>query len=284
MKPEGYEELCKETLLNYAEASHSVKSDENVINFAIFGINKDSNSDGGIASFVSVVSFNKETKKVTFAVFKEQVIVYIPVYAGMGGLQDAYEYGGAPLLAKTIKYNFGIDINGYIEVNMDVAARLVDNVGGIQITNTDTTKVINAIDSYNEKFGKTVEYPDVSNGKAMLNGEQALAYLRADYQNSNEVFKVLGDAVFKSGLKGIIDNAEIVLDETKTAIQKDDFIEVAKLALAMLKNAETTTITVGEKTYDQLNFNRQNNRVFYCDMVTEREALVNALYAAPVSE
>ena len=202
----------------------------------------------------------------------------------MGGLQDAYEYGGAPLLAKTIKYNFGIDINGYIEVNMDVAARLVDNVGGIQITNTDTTKVINAIDSYNEKFGKTVEYPDVSNGKAMLNGEQALAYLRADYQNSNEVFKVLGDAVFKSGLKGIIDNAEIVLDETKTAIQKDDFIEVAKLALAMLKNAETTTITVGEKTYDQLNFNRQNNRVFYCDMVTEREALVNALYAAPVSE
>lgn len=282
--PEGFEKLCMDTLLNYAEASHSIKSDENVINFAIYGINKDSNASGGVASFVSLVSFNKETKKVSFAVFKEKVLVYIPVLADMGGLQDAYEYGGSALLTKTIKYNFGIDINGYIEVNMNAASRLVDNVGGIQIANTDTVKVNSAIESYNEKFNKQVEYPNVSNGKVVLNGEQALAYLRADYDNSNEVFKVLGDAVFKSGLKGIVDNAEIVLEETKTSIVKEDFIDVVGMALVMLKNAETTTINVGEKTYDSLTFNRGNNYIYHCDMEAEREILINTLYGAPVTE
>ncbi len=283
LKPDGYEELCMETLLNYAEASHSVKSDEKIYNFAIYGINKFDNSKGGIASFVSVASFNKETKKVTFVVFKEMALAYIPM-VGMGGLQDAYEWGGAPLLTKTIKHNYGIDINGYVEVNMNVAARLVDNVGGIQLPNTNQTKVNDAIDSYNAKFNKTVAYPNVSNGKAMLNGEQALAYLRADYENSNEVFKILGDVVFKSGLKGIINNAEIVLDETQTSILKDDFIDVTKMALAMFKNVETKTINVGESTYDVLHFNLANHRVFYCDMEAEREALVNAIYGAPAAE
>lgn len=285
LNPEGFEELCMETLLNYAEASHSIKSDEKIFNFAIYGINKlDENAESGIASFVSVVSFNKETKKVTFAVFKEKVLTYIPVYGNMGGLQDAYEWGGAALLTKTIKHNFGIDINGYIEVNMNVAARLVNSVGGIQIANVDQNKVNDAIEGYNEKFGKSVAYPEVSNGKVTLNGEQTLAYLRADYENSNEIFKILGDSVFKSGLSGIINSAEIVLDETQTSIVKDDFIEVTKMALAMLRNAETTTINVGESTYDQLSFNLANNRVNYCDMEVERAALVAALYGAPAAE
>ena len=282
--PDGFEKLCMDKLMNYAEASHSVKSDEKVINFAIYGINTDSNTSGGVASFVSIVSFNKETKKVSFAVFKEKVLVYIPVLADMGGLQDAYEYGGAALLTKTIKYNFGIDINGYIEVNMNAAARLIDNVGGIQIGGTTPVDVNKAIDSYNTKFNKQIAYPDVSNNKVMLNGDQALAYLRADYANSNEVFKVLADAVFKSGLGGIIDSAEIVLDETKTSIQKDDFIAVVGMALVMLEKAETTTVNIGEETYSVLSFNRGNNYIYYCDMEAERELLINTFYGAPIAE
>lgn len=284
LKPEGYEELAMNTLLNYAEASHSIKSDENVINFGIYGINKfaDSN-ENGIATFVAVASFNKTTKKVTYAVFKEMVLTYIPM-VGMGGLQDAYEWGGAALLTKTIKYNFGIDINGYIEVDMTVAANLINNVGGLSVVGMDQGKLTSAIESYNKKFGTSVQYANVSNGKVVLDGYQALAYLRADYEDSNAIFKALGDTVFKSGLKGIKASVNVVLDGTKTSIQKDDFIAVSKMAVAMLKNAESTVVVVGEGTYDVLSFNLQNNRVFYCDMLVERTALVNALYGAPAAE
>ena len=280
--PDGYKELCMETLLNYAEASHSIKSDENVYNFAIYGINNfaDSN-ENGIASFVAVASFNKQTKKVTYAVFTEKLITYIPM-VGMGGLQDAYEWGGAALLTKTIKHNFGIDINGYIEVNMSVAASLIDNVGGLAIKGVNQTNINNAVDNYNKEFGTTVGYPNVSNGETTLNGAQAIAYLRADYEDSNAIFKVLGDAIFKSGLKGIKAGVEIVLDGTKTSVEKDDFVAVGKMALSMLKNAESTVINVGEGTLEHLDFD--DYRIHHCDMTAEREALVNALYGAPAAE
>jgi len=284
MNPDGFEELCMETLLNYAEASHAIKSDENIYNFAIYGINKfaDSN-DNGIASFVAVASFNKTTKQVTYAVFKEKILTYIPM-VGMGGLQDAYEWGGAALLTKTIKHNFGIDINGYIEIDMTSAANFIDNAGGLALSGLDSKKVNDAIVSYNEKFGTEVASVEVSSGKATLNGLQTLAYLRADYEDSNSVFKALGDTIFKSGLKGIKSGVEIVLDGTKTSVQKDDFVAVGKMAVSMLKNAESKVVTVGASTYGEFAFNARNNRVYFCDMIAEREILVNALYAAPEAE
>ena len=278
LKPEGYEQLCNDALLNYAEASHAIKFDANIYNFAIYGINKfvDSN-ENGIASFIAIASFNKQTKKVTYAVFKEKVLTYIPM-VGMGGLQDAYEWGGAALLTKTIKHNFGIDINGYIEIDMSSAIKLIDNAGGLALTGANQTKINDAIDSYNVKFGTKEQYPNVVNGTTTLNGAQTLAYLRADYNDSNLVVKALGDTIFKSGLRGIKASVNIILEGTKTSIQKEDFIALAKMALSMLRNADSSVVNVGASTFSQLSFNRHNHRVSYCDMTAEREILVNALY------
>ena len=167
---------------------------------------------------------------------------------------------------------------------MSVAANLIDNAGGLALSGLDNKKLNDAIGSYNEKFGTEVAPVDVSSGKATLNGLQTLAYLRADYEDSNNVFKALGDTVFKSGLKGVKAGVEIVLDGTKTSVEKDDFVAVGKMAISMLKNAESKVVNVGASTYDQLSFNLANNRVFYCDMEAEREILVNALYSAPKAE
>ena len=278
---EKFQPIYMDVLLNYAEASHSIKSDENIYNFAIYGINTFSSTENGLATFIMVASFNNETKQVTYATFKENVLVYIPM-VGVGELQDAYEWGGSVLLSKTIKHNFGIDINGYIEVDMSVASNLIDNVGGLTISGVSQNNVNAAIEKFNERFETDVQYPNVSNGKTTLNGLQSIAYLRADYEDSNIISKLLGDVVFKSGLKGINAGVNIVLDGTKTSIQKDDFIAVSKMAVAMLKNAESTSINVGDSTYAV--FWYADSSVYYCDMVAEREALVNALYGAPAAE
>lgn len=278
---EKFQPIYMDVLLNYAEASHSVKSEENVYNFAIYGINTFASNENGLATFIMVASFNKETKKVTYATFKENVLVYIPM-VGVGELQDAYEWGGSALLSKTIKHNYGIDLNGYIEVDMSVASNLIDNAGGLAISGVSQSNVNGAIEKFNERFGTEVQYPNVSNGKTTLNGLQALAYLRADYEDSNIVSKLLGDVVFKSGLKGIKAAVNIVLDGTKTSIQKDDFIAISKMALIALKNAESVSVNVGDGTYTV--FWYANSSVYYCDMEAERAALVNALYGAPAAE
>ena len=83
-----------------------------------------------------------------------------------------------------------------------------------------------------------------------------------------------------------LDLVDVVREEYNIQLDmlRDKYEVRLKMALAMLKSAETTTINVGESTYDVLHFNRKNNRVFFCDMEAERAALVNALYGAPAAE
>ena len=275
---EIYKNAANDVLLNYAEASHSIKSNENVYNFTIYGINKFADSDDGLATFIMLASFNKETKKVTYVTFEEQILVYIPL-VGIGNLRDAYEWGGSALLTKTIKYNFGVDINGYIEIDMSVASTLIDSVGGVAVADINVAEMNEAIDSYNEKFKTEIVYPEVSNGKATLNGMQAIAYLRDGFASSKAVLNALGNAIFSNGLKGMTNGFNVIADGTKTAFEKDDLIALAKMSLSMLKNSETETIHIGD---DKTLFYKYSSFTFYMnDPEAERAELVNALYGEP---
>lgn len=279
MGVEGYDEVFMNVLLNYAEASHSVVENENIYNVAIYGINKFADSkDNGIASFIMVASFNKQTKNVTYAVFNERVLTYIPK-VGVGGLQDAYEWGGAALLSKTIKHNFGIDVNGFIELDMTVAEKVIDNAGGLAIVGASEQKVNDAINSYNKKFNLSVPNAVVANGKATLTGAQAMAYLRADYEDSNIVAKAVGDTIFKLGFCGVLKSGKMILEGTNMSINREDFISVGRMAISVLKNADTKFVNIGYTTTTTVSFNKANNRVVYCDTEAERATLFNALYA-----
>ena len=281
MSSEKYIKATNDALLNYAEASHSIKSSENVYNFTVYGINKFANSNDGLATFIMLASFNTETKKVTYVTIEEQILVYIPL-VGIGELRDAYEWGGAALLTKTIKYNFGVDINGYIELDMSVASALIDSVGGVAVADINVAEMNEAIDSYNEKFKTEIVYPEVSNGKATLNGIQAIAYLRDGFASSKAVINALGDAIFSNGLKGMTNGFNVIADGTKISFEKDDLIALAKMSLSMLKNAEAETIHVGD---DKTLFYKNNVFSFYMnDPTAERLELVNALYGEPKAE
>lgn len=282
MDSEVYKTAAYDALINYAEASHNIKSDEKIYNFAVYGINTFESNEKGLATFIMVASFNSETKKITFASFEEQILVYIPM-VGVGELRDAYEWGGSALLTKTIKYNFGVDINGYIEIDMTMAAELIDSIGGVAVSNITATDIAKAIDSYNKKFNINVTYPDVSNGKATLNGLQAIAYLRSGFNGSSAVLTAMGKAIFGNGLKGMINSFNVICGGTKTSLLKDDLIALAEMSLLMVKNAETSTIHVGaDKT---LFYVTGRDFSFYMnDPVAERTTLVNALYGAPVAE
>lgn len=270
-----YIEAANGVLLNFAEASHSIKSSENIENFAIYGINKFADSDSGLATFVVIASFNKDTKKVTYITFTETALVYIPM-VGVGRLTDAYQFGGSALLTKTIKYNFGFDINGYIETDMTMASKLFDSVGGVTVSNTSTTAMTAAIDSYNEKFNTKVEVPEVSNGKAQLNGMQAIAFLRASNENLSQVVKALGVAIFTEGLFGMKDAFNLIISGTKVALERDDLTTLAKMSLSMLKSAETSYLVVGDETKFSLYY--KGSYAYVIDGEFERNKVITAIY------
>lgn len=244
-----YGTYYNEVLTNYAEASYSIKSEEHIYNFAIYGISE--NGTDKNATYIMIASFNAETKKVTYAEFNAHMVVYIPAIAdkveySVGPLKEAYEWGGALLLTHTLKQNFGVDINGYIEMNMSVAEKLIDQVGGIEI------------------------------GGSKKNGAEAIDYVGQNLNLTSELVKTLATAIFKSGIGGMLDCLDIVIAETSSAIERKDFVAVGKLAVSALKDAKPNTISIGD----------DYNNVWYpgvaahaCkDYEAERVALQSALY------
>ncbi len=120
----------------------------------ILAIGTDERSDQyryGRADVIRVVRVNYTTQRVSVLEFPRDLWVQIPeIYDNTGQdhdkLNTAYFYGnpglhfwdhpsqGPGLLARTLELNFGVKVDHYIAVSMDVFVNLVDALGGIDVT------------------------------------------------------------------------------------------------------------------------------------------------------
>jgi LCP family protein required for cell wall assembly len=132
--------------------------------------------------------------------------VDIPGY-GSAKLNAAYSYGGAELLMDTIEYNYKIAIDSYISVSFVGFADIIDAVGGIKVTVSDSeADALNVIlqSEVNEIMGDDVNSDLLSGGGTYtLNGKQALSYSRiryvgnADFERTERQRNVMEQVVSK---------------------------------------------------------------------------------------
>ncbi|MFF7974194.1 LCP family protein [Streptomyces sp. NPDC007905] len=90
------------------------------------------------------------------------------VYPGTGRhtkLNAAYAEDGPTLLVRTIEYNTGLHIDHYVEIGFGGFAKIVDAVGGVEIT-------------IDKGFKDKDSGANFKTGKQTLNGEEALAFVR----------------------------------------------------------------------------------------------------------
>ena len=152
----------------------------------------------GLADVTRVVRVNFVTPSVTMLDFPRDLWVEIPyISTHLNGqdhekLNQAYLYGnpgdgfhywndpsaGPGLLALTLNINFGVKVDHYIAVNMKTFTKIVDAVGGIDVT-------------FNEPVALSHD-PNLQAGTHHLNGTEALevarnrvdgVFSRGDYQN-----------------------------------------------------------------------------------------------------
>jgi len=120
----------------------------------ILAIGSDARSDGykyGRSDVIRVVRVDYISQRVSVLEFPRDLWVQIPeIYDNIGQdhdkLNTAYFYGnpglhfwddpsaGPGLLARTLELNFGVKVDHYIAVSMQVFVDLVDALGGIDIT------------------------------------------------------------------------------------------------------------------------------------------------------
>ena len=167
-----------------------IDAQENVVNILLIGQDRREGESRQRSDSMILCCFHKVENKVTLVSFMRDLYVQIPGYRATR-MNAAYAWGGMPLLKETIRHNFGITVDGCVEVDFGGFADIIDLLGGVDITLTEKEA------AYFQKKGF-----DVTAGENHLNGALALEYSRlraidSDFGRTQRQQAVL-TAVFES--------------------------------------------------------------------------------------
>lgn len=167
------EELDPESI--QLDSAATVENSTEVVNILLCGEEAIGGGRGRTDS-IMIATINGKDNELKLTSIMRDSYVKIPGYTD-NKINAAYHNGGMKSLIKTIKTNFGIEVDGYVLVNFDSFQQIVDAVGGIDIT----------LDEKEVKYLNSTNYiSDSSNhnltvGKNHMNGNQALGFARVRY-------------------------------------------------------------------------------------------------------
>ncbi|MBO5323827.1 MAG: LCP family protein [Oscillospiraceae bacterium] len=138
-----------------------------LVNFLLVGQDRRPGQGRQRSDTMIVVTVNKRDRTITLTSFMRDMYVDIPGYM-YNKMNAAYARGGFGMLCETLLTNFGVTIDGCIEVDFDGFSSIVDMVGGVDIELTAAeAKDLNISYGWNLKEGMN-----------HLDGGQALGYAR----------------------------------------------------------------------------------------------------------
>lgn len=159
-----------------------------ITNIALFGVDQ-RQGEYRCSDAIMVMSVDKKHNKVKVISLMRDSLVQVEGH-GQTKLGHAYFYGGPTLAIKTINENFGLNIKEYVTVNFSELAQIVDAVGGVTINVKDgECYYLNKNLREQAKYDgfKAKNYYINEAGSYRLNGQQALAYARIRYLDSDFV-------------------------------------------------------------------------------------------------
>lgn len=152
-------------------------SKEKPLNILLLGVDKRP-GDGGRSDALMVLSLDPKKN--------EMKLISIPrdtrtLIAGKGyedKINHAYAFGGVDMSIATVENLLNVELDYYVEMNMQGLSEMVDAVGGITVDNP--------IDWYDEGYYKKGYHYE--KGNISLNGAKALGYVRMRHLDPNGGF------------------------------------------------------------------------------------------------
>ncbi len=197
------------------EVTASGSSDSNITNVLVIGQDRRPGEDRARSDSMILCSYNKSTKQVTLISFMRDMYVEIPGY-GSNKINAAYAYGGMSLLDQTIENNFGVHIDGNIEVDFEAFMQVIDDIGGVEIElNQEEADYLNE-NNTGLVDGVTTEAWSLTAGVNNLTSQQALAYARtryvgnSDWERTDRQRRVLNAVINKFKTLGVSQQLNLV--------------------------------------------------------------------------
>ncbi len=192
MSPSDYEEFHndqKETMpsnyegevidpgdVEWDKYTGPVEDSEHIINIMLIGQDRRPGEKRANSDVMILCSINKLTKELTMTSFMRDMYVPIPGFYDYK-MNAAYLLGGMETLDACLKENFGVHVDGNVEVDFNGFIGVIDLVGGVEMELTAAeAKYLNNEYGLQETSGSFGW--DLKEGKNQLTGGQALAYAR----------------------------------------------------------------------------------------------------------
>lgn len=215
-------------------------SGSGIINILLIGQDRREGEARARSDSMILCTFNKSTRQLTMTSFLRDLYVQIPGYRD-NRINAAYAAGGMSLLNKTLEKNFGIQIDGNVEVDFTQFADIIDLLGGVEIElRQDEADFINEGNS-----------GSLTAGLQKLNGVQALAYARirkldadGDFSRTNRQRKLITaliDAYKNASLTSILSILDDILPMITTDLSNLEIISYAVELFPMLAGAEVVS-------------------------------------------
>ena len=192
----------------------------------------------GNSDTMIVVTINPKTKKTTMTSLERDIYVNLtgPEDNDMNGvaakLNAAYASGGAEMALMTVNKLLNMNIDYYMQMNMQGLVDLVDAVGGITVTNNFDFPI--SIAENEPDYTATVEP-----GTHKINGDQALVYARMRYDDPE------GDYGRQKRQR------EVIQKVMKKILSLDSVASYRKILSAVSKNMQTN-IEINSSTIPSL--------------------------------
>lgn len=146
--------------------------DENWVNILLLGTDTGNITlNYGRTDTMIIMSVNRQTGKVRLSSLVRDMYITLPVLQRENRINTANAFGGPLLAIKAVNETFGLNIANYVSINFSGFKKVIDSLGGVEL-------VLNSSES------QIVGVP-ASKEAQLLNGEQALSYVRIRSLDSN---------------------------------------------------------------------------------------------------
>lgn len=166
-----YEDIDKTDKYGVGDISLKPIKQDKVKNILLIGQDRRKGDGARMRSDSMIVAtIDLTTNEIKLTSLMRDMYIPVPGY-GYGMINATYLNGGMALLNETIEQNFGITIDGNVEVDFDRFIKLMDLVGPIEIDlNKEEVEYLNKGNKWDLKVGTNT-----------MTSEQVLAYARTRY-------------------------------------------------------------------------------------------------------
>ena len=251
------------------------ENNQNIINILLIGKDVQIGTDRPRSDTMILCTFNRQKKTLTMTSFLRDLYLQIPGYQD-NRINVAYNLGGMTLLNKTLKHNFGIHVDGTVEVDFAQFSKIIDLLGGVERELTaEEAKYIN----------KWVEGSELEEGSHLLSGEQALMYARnrqdadGDFSRTNRQRKLLTEVVDtyrESSVTTMISLMNEILPMVTTDMNKSDIMSYVKNLWPLVEDCQIITQRIpvdGGFYYAMV----RDMSVLVPNMTINRQALIDSI-------